>query len=1117
MILAFVLLAGMASQVFSAPDRFYLRDHGRKITKISEPRPNYVPGEILVKFNDGTPARRRGATIASAGLGSPEKTITSRDGDQIFLFKTNHGESVEHTIRTLRASNAVEYAEPNYIYELLYTPDDPDFSKQWGLNNTGQDIQGTPGTAGVDIGAVKAWDMEQGFSSTVTVAVLDSGIDLDHPDLAAKLWTNTGEIAGDGVDNDANGYIDDVNGFNTAGIGLGMYWVLEGFNPIRPFAGAKYEVAQSITGTDAYLNEVGFFMTREGTPTADMQLAVRDDLNGADLATATITSGDTSSIVMRVLTDLSAPVFIEKGKTYYIVVMIDDASATANDHFSIGEASYIEDVGAGDIYREGMQHWKIGGDWLSFPEYDFTFVTGNNGTPHDDNGHGTHVSGIVGAATNNAEGIAGVAPGVQIMPVKAGTAGGGLMLSDIIEAIYYAADNGADVINMSFGGGADSELLDQVALNYADLKGIVLVAAAGNTGGSALSYPAAYDNVLGVGATDNRDNRAGFSTFNSSVDFSAPGQAIYSTMPTYPVALNTSGFLQNYDFLDGTSMASPIVAGAAAVIKAARPSLTPVGIEKVLEKGAVDLGAPGRDDQFGYGRIDLYASLRTFLIDTTFLVDPRSANGDNGWYTSVPSISLFPSLTPADTFYSWDSTPAVTTYTVPFQPPSEGEHTLYFYSKTAGQTETVDSEVFKLDTELPTDSANVVSTSHSMGSPSSVNLAVIEFAAATDTASGVEGYSYSWSMNGMETPPQSINFPATGADPETISSNVSDGTQWFNLSTKDVAGNWTSTVHLGPFVIDTVKPTGSISMNSGAAYTKSKTVTLNLSATDPTPGSGIEKMRFKNGGGSWSGWKTYATGHSWTLPATNGTAKVHAEFKDKAGNISATVSDTIFLDDKKPGTKLVAPFVATRISKNRTFKVSWSATDPAPSSAVTIFDVQYREGSGSWKNWKINTAAKSALFDAGKVGKTYRFRARADDKAGNVGSWTPSAKTIIPYDNDKFIHRQDGFTATYNKPSSRLYYGTLRYSARKGHEIVYKFTGKRVILISTKARNRGKAKIYIDGKFVKTIDTFSSKTRMRQIVFHKKWGASKTHWLKIVNLGTPGRRVFDVDALAIEH
>ena len=159
----------------------------------------------------------------------------------------------------------------------------------------------------------------------------------------------------------------------------------------------------------------------------------------------------------------------------------------------------------------------------------------------------------------------------------------------------------------------------------------------------------------------------------------------------------------------------------------------------------------------------------------------------------------------------------------------------------------------------------------------------------------------------------------------------------------------------------------------------------------------------------------------------------------------------------------------------------------------------------------------SDAFDLGKVGKTYNFRVRVKDNAGNVGPWSVVAKTIIPYDNDRFIYRRAGFNTTYKKATSRFYYGTLRYSARRGQEIVYKFTGKRVILVSTKARNRGKAKIYVDGKYVKTIDAYSKKTKPRQIIYTKYWGKSKTHFVKIVNLGTPGRRVFDVDAIGIEH
>ena len=151
-----------------------------------------------------------------------------------------------------------------------------------------------------------------------------------------------------------------------------------------------------------------------------------------------------------------------------------------------------------------------------------------------------------------------------------------------------------------------------------------------------------------------------------------------------------------------------------------------------------------------------------------------------------------------------------------------------------------------------------------------------------------------------------------------------------------VADTWYDRIQI---FTDTVAPTGSILINSGAVYTKSKVVTLSLLASDGA-GSGLSKMRFKNDSGAWSTWYPYAAAKSWTLGLTNGTRRVYAQFKDIAGNISSAVSDTISLDTKAPRTKLRAPRYSTDVSRTRTFRVYWKATDPAPSSGIAGYDVQ---------------------------------------------------------------------------------------------------------------------------------------------------------------------------------
>jgi thermitase len=216
-------------------------------------------------------------------------------------------------------------------------------------------------------------------------------------------------------------------------------------------------------------------------------------------------------------------------------------------------------------------------------EYSYT------GSIHDGFGHGTHVAGIAAAATNNSTGVAGMCPNCSILSVKVLNDQGSGYISDIASGITYAASHGARVISMSLGGSGRSETLHS-ALGYAVANNALPVCAMGNNGASSNTpEPAYWHDCLSVIATDQNGAKASFSNYGVKADVAAPGVAILSTMPTYPVTLTTQyGYKTNYDALSGTSMATPMVSGIAGLVISQNPSLTPAQVAGIIEASAGD-------------------------------------------------------------------------------------------------------------------------------------------------------------------------------------------------------------------------------------------------------------------------------------------------------------------------------------------------------------------------------------------------------------------------------------------------------------------------------------------------------------------------------------------------
>ncbi|HEY7728230.1 MAG TPA: S8 family peptidase, partial [Candidatus Eisenbacteria bacterium] len=371
-------------------------------------------GEFIVRFKAGAPQRTVDSILADLQATPIRRFRRIRaEHDRLTGAVT-----VPQAVNRYRNHPAIDFIEPNYIVSIARSPNDPLFPQLWGLHNTGQ----TGGLPGADIRATDAWNITTG-STDVIVAIIDSGTDYLHPDLAGNIFSNAGEIPDNAIDDDGNGFVDDVRGWDF----------------------------------------------------------VNDD----------------------------------------------------ND-------------------------------------------------PMDDNGHGTHVSGTVGAVGNNGLGVAGVSWSVRLMPLKFLSAGGVGTTADAIAAVEYATQMGADVMSNSWGGAGFSEAL-RLAIQDASDAGIFFVAAAGNSASDNdlfPFYPASYDvpNVIAVASTDHFDHLSSFSSFGAaSVDLAAPGTDILSTIPG-----------GNYALLSGTSMATPHVSGILALMKARFPLATLLGLRARL-LGSVDV------------------------------------------------------------------------------------------------------------------------------------------------------------------------------------------------------------------------------------------------------------------------------------------------------------------------------------------------------------------------------------------------------------------------------------------------------------------------------------------------------------------------------------------------
>lgn len=441
----------------------------------------------------------------------------------------------------------------------------------------------------------------------VIVAVIDSGVDIDHEDLFQNIWLNIDEIPDNGIDDDKNGYIDDIHGWNFIGGADGKNVGAETLEVTRLYAAlvGKYEDVDPLSLSDKEKIEYAKFLKYKKEIDEERQKAktglekIQPIFSTVRTALESLSTEVNSTYISKIGLDTisSSNQMVLIGKSIFMQILTDEGVdsidfartvSLINMQFEEEESQYTDKLNF--RYNPDYDSRKeiVKDDYNDSKQKYY----GNNDVEGPDPLHGTHVAGIIAAARGNDVGMDGVAANVKIMSVRT-VPDGDERDKDVANAIRYAVDNGASVINMSFGKGYswDKNIVDD-AVKYAEKKDVLIIHAAGNDGkdndtsdnfpndkfqkkGFFLCPKKESKTWIEVGALsyqNDGNNAAPFSNFGKeNVDLFAPGMAIYSTTPN-----NT------YQYLQGTSMASPVVAGVAAVLRSHFPELKAEQVKKIL-------------------------------------------------------------------------------------------------------------------------------------------------------------------------------------------------------------------------------------------------------------------------------------------------------------------------------------------------------------------------------------------------------------------------------------------------------------------------------------------------------------------------------------------------------
>jgi subtilisin family serine protease len=425
-------------------------------------------------------------------------------------------------------------------------------------------------------------------AKSVVVAVIDDGVDIKHPDLQNNIWVNINEIPGNAVDDDHNGYIDDINGWDFLG-NLANDIKYDNLESTRLLRNAREKFKDKDISKLSKTEEVEYkqYLKMEKQYQKDYAAAKEDYdimkfLN--KMSAALLSELDSSNISFLNLLKFD-PKSVDAKMGYSMVVSFCKKGLTPKEVFKDIREDYEK------AFNKFYYHLNIDFDSRKQIGDNYEDVKslgyGNQNVMGPDSKHGSHVAGIIAAARDNRLGIDGIAPKVKIICLRV-VPNGDERDKDVAHAIRYAVDNGAKIINMSFGKSLsyNAEIVKE-AIRYAESKNVLMVHAAGNehsNNDEQKFYPSAQyqkdsfcKTWIEVGASDRDQAPAEFSNYGkATVDVFAPGVQIYSTISN-----------NAYDAYDGTSMASPVVAGIAALIWSYYPNLTAVQVKQIIEGSVV--------------------------------------------------------------------------------------------------------------------------------------------------------------------------------------------------------------------------------------------------------------------------------------------------------------------------------------------------------------------------------------------------------------------------------------------------------------------------------------------------------------------------------------------------